>query len=171
MRFRKSNISDLNDLVDLIEQAKKFLRENGVDQWQDGYPYESDLRNDIEEDISYVIDNGNKIIGISSISFDGEKTYENIYEGNWITDDRYAVMHRVAVHNEFKGKGVFSKLLREAEKLAAENGVFSIKIDTHVDNIVMQNSLIKNGFERCGIIYLDDGNKRIAFEKVINNYK
>jgi hypothetical protein len=30
----------------------------------------------------------------------------------------------------------------------------------------MQNLLIKNGFSKCGIIYLEDGAERLAFQKI-----
>ncbi|WP_455539180.1 hypothetical protein [Terrisporobacter sp.] len=46
-----------------------------------------------------------------------------------------------------------------------EKKVHSIKIDTHEKNISMQNLLKKNNFEYCGIVYLEDGGKRVAFEK------
>ena len=35
------------------------------------------------------------------------------------------------------------------------------------EDIPMQNLLKKNGFSYCGVIYLEDGGKRIAFEKII----
>lgn len=35
----------------------------------------------------------------------------------------------------------------------------------------MQRSLIKNGFDYCGVIYLADGSKRVAFENVYNEIK
>ena len=39
-----------------------------------------------------------------------------------------------------------------------------LKIDTHADNLVMQNALSKEGFSRRGIIHLADGSPRIAYE-------
>ena len=40
----------------------------------------------------------------------------------------------------------------------------SIKIDTHKDNAVMQHQLEKYGFKRCGIIFLENGEDRIAYQ-------
>ena len=54
------------------------------------------------------------------------------------------------------------------KELAKEKGVTSIKIDTHEDNEAMRRSLIKNGFDYCGIIYLTDGNPRVAYEKLLD---
>ena len=79
-------------------------------------------------------------------------------------------MHRVAVHDRYKGKGIFKELIKEAENLALNKGIFSIKIDTHRDNISMQKAVLKNDFKKCGIIYLEDGSERIAFEKVMKYF-
>ncbi|MBE6049905.1 MAG: GNAT family N-acetyltransferase [Clostridium sp.] len=95
----------------------------------------------------------------------GEKTYENIYEGSWITNDEYGVIHRIAVDGGLKGRGVSSKIIKEAEKICLDEGIHCLKVDTHEDNKSMQKFLEKNGFIYCGVIYLADGAKRVAFEK------
>ena len=41
----------------------------------------------------------------------------------------------------------------------------NLKIDTHRDNVVMQNMLQKNGFQSCGIIHVQDGSERLAYQK------
>lgn len=167
MEFRQAKISDLDQIVEIIELSKKYLKETKVDQWQDGYPAKEDLRRDIESGNSYVLTNKDEIIATTVISLDGESTYNSIFNGEWITNEEYIVMHRVAVHEKYKGKGIFKELIKEAESLALNKGIFSIKIDTHRDNISMQKALLKSSFEKCGIIYLNDGSERIAFEKVI----
>ncbi|MGU8378871.1 GNAT family N-acetyltransferase [Clostridium perfringens] len=171
MEFRQANISDLDQIVEIIELSKKYLKETKVDQWQDGYPAKEDLRRDIESGNSYVLTNKDEIVATTVISLDGESTYNSIFNGEWITNEEYIVMHRVAVHNKYKGKGIFKELIKEAESLALNNDIFSIKIDTHRDNVSMQRAVVKNNFKRCGIIYLEDGSERIAFEKVINFFR
>ena len=171
MEFRQANISDLDQIVEIIELSKKYLKETKVDQWQDGYPAKEDLRRDIESRNSYVLTNKDEIVATTVISLDGESTYNSIFNGEWITNEEYIVMHRVAVHNKYKGKGIFKELIKEAESLALNNDIFSIKIDTHRDNVSMQRAVVKNDFKRCGIIYLEDGSERIAFEKVINFFR
>lgn len=170
MEFRQANISDLDQIVEIIELSKKYLKETKVDQWQDGYPAKEDLRRDIESGNSYVLTNKDEIVATTVISLDGESTYNSIFNGEWIINEEYIVMHRVAVHDKYKGKGIFKELIKEAESLALNKGISSIKIDTHRDNISMQRALVKNNFKRCGIIYLEDGSERIAFEKVIKPF-
>ena len=170
MEFRQAKISDLDQIVEIIELSKKYLKETKVDQWQDGYPAKEDLRRDIESGNSYVLTNKDEIVATTVISLDGESTYNSIFNGEWITNEDYIVMHRVAVHDKYKGKGIFKELIKEAENLALNKGISSIKIDTHRDNISMQRAVVKNDFKRCGIIYLEDGSERIAFEKVLKSF-
>ncbi|MDM0622319.1 GNAT family N-acetyltransferase [Clostridium perfringens] len=170
MEFRQANISDLDQIVEIIELSKKYLKETKVDQWQDGYPTKEDLRRDIESGNSYVLTNKDEIVATTVISLDGESTYNSIFNGEWITNEEYIVMHRVAVHEKYKGKGIFKELIKEAESLALNKGISSIKIDTHRDNISMQRAVVKNDFQKCGIIYLEDGSERIAFEKVLKSF-
>lgn len=170
MEFRQAKISDLDQIVEIIELSKKYLKETKVDQWQDGYPAKEDLRKDIESGNSYVLTNKDEIVATTVISLDGESTYNLIFNGEWITNEEYIVMHRVAVHDKYKGKGIFKELIKEAESLALNKGISSIKIDTHRDNISMQRAVVKNDFKRCGIIYLEDGSERIAFEKVLKSF-
>ncbi|EOU1465525.1 GNAT family N-acetyltransferase [Clostridium perfringens] len=170
MEFRQANISDLDQIVEIIELSKKYLKETKVDQWQDGYPAKEDLRRDIESRNSYVLTSKDEIVATTVISLDGESTYNSIFNGEWITNEEYIVMHRVAVHDRYKGKGIFKELIKEAENLALNKGIFSIKIDTHRDNISMQKAVLKNDFKKCGIIYLEDGSERIAFEKVMKYF-
>ena len=170
MEFRQAKISDLDQIVEIIELSKKYLKETKVDQWQDGYPAKEDLIRDIESRNSYVLTNKDEIVATTVISLDGESTYNSIFNGEWITNEDYIVMHRVAVHDKYKGKGIFKELIKEAEVLALNKGISSIKIDTHRDNISMQRAVVKNDFKKCGIIYLEDGSERIAFEKVLKSF-
>jgi RimJ/RimL family protein N-acetyltransferase len=115
---------------------------------------------------SYVLLKDDNIVATVAVSFDGESTYNNIYDGKWLTNDKYAVIHRIAVDNTYKGLGLSSEIIKRIEELCVINNVHSIKVDTHRENLSMQRLLKKNNFEYCGIIYLLDGNERIAFEKI-----
>jgi hypothetical protein len=73
----------------------------------------------------------------------------------------------LAVNNNYKGLGISSKIIRNVEQLCLKKSVYSIKVDTHEENLSMQKMLKKNQFQYCGVIYLEDGSKRIAFEKIL----
>lgn len=165
MEFRKSLQSDVKNILGIIKEAKEYLKSNNIDQWQeDNYPTAETFLDDINNGTSYVLVKDDEVVATASISFDIEPTYKHI-EGNWLTTDNYIVIHRVAVTNKLKGLGLASIILKNAENLALDNNVHSIKIDTHSDNKAMQKVLLKNNFTYCGIIHLEDNSSRIAFEK------
>ncbi|EEH98604.1 GNAT family N-acetyltransferase [Clostridium tertium] len=165
MIFRKSTEKDLKNIMKIINEAKAFLKNNKVDQWQNGYPNEGVILKDIRNNISYVLEDTGEIIGTTSLSFDVEETYNNIYEGKWISNGKYAVIHRIAVSNNINRKGIGTEIIKKSEEICLSKGIKNIKIDTHEDNLIMQKLLEKNSFKYCGVIYLLDGSKRIAFEK------
>ncbi|MCQ2969324.1 MAG: GNAT family N-acetyltransferase [Clostridium sp.] len=165
MEFRKTVANDLSEVMKIIKDAQEYFKEQGIDQWQNNYPNEEVIKSDIENNHSYVLIKDGKVVATTVASFAGEKTYDKIYEGKWLTKDKYIVIHRVAVASTLKGLGVAGELMKNIEKLAFKNNVKSIKGDTHEDNKSMQRMFEKNGFARCGVIYLEDKSKRIAFEK------
>ena len=167
MEFRKSTTDDIEDILNIIRQAQEYLKDAGIDQWQNGYPNKETIEKDIKEEHSYVLVENNKVIATAAISFDEEKTYSTIFEGSWLSDKTYAVIHRIAVERSLKGSGLASIIIKETERLSLQKGVASIKVDTHKNNLSMQRFLEKNGFSYCGIIYLEDGSKRLAYEKFI----
>ncbi len=167
MEFRKAMEVDIDSIMNIIKQAQEYFKEQGTDQWQNNYPNVETIKNDIEKGYGYVLLKDGKIVGTVSVSFDGEKTYENIYEGKWISNLQYAVVHRMAIDSKLKGKGLASIIMKNIEKMCLDRDVHSIRIDTHEDNKSMQRLIDKNGFKYCGIIYLADGSKRLAYEKLI----
>lgn len=167
MEFRKASEIDINNIMCIIKQAQAYFKEQGINQWQNNYPNTETISEDIANNHSYVLLKDNKIVATAAISFDGERTYDSIYEGEWISNDEFAVIHRIAVDNTCKGLGLSSQIIKSVEKLCLDKGVHSIKVDTHEENISMQKLLKKNKFQHCGVIYLEDGGKRIAFEKTI----
>lgn len=167
MDFRIAVETDINNVMNIIKQAQAYFKEQRIDQWQNNYPNAETISNDIANGHSYVLLKDNKIVATAAVSFDGEKTYNSIYEGEWISDNEYAVIHRIAVDNTHKGLGLSSKIIKHAEELCLNKGVHSIKVDTHKENISMQKLLEKNNFKYCGMIYLEDGSKRVAFEKIL----
>jgi len=166
MKFIKTSNKDIDNVMKIIKKSQEYFKSQGIDQWQNNYPNNNVIQNDINNGHSYILIKDDKIIATTAISFDGENTYNKI-DGKWLSENDYAVIHRIAVDKLYKGLGIGGKIIKEVEKLCKEKEVNSIKIDTHKDNKSMKRLLEKNGFEYCGIIYLDDGSERIAFEKII----
>lgn len=165
MEFRKSIKSDINSIMNIIKQAQEYLKNQGLDQWQNNYPNIDTINQDIDNVNSYVLVDNGKILGTVAVIFDGEKTYNTIYKGEWLSHGEYTTIHRLAVDSNCRGRGISSLILEYVEEISIDRGIHSIKIDTHRGNIPMQKFLQNQGFEYCGIIYLEDGDERLAFEK------
>lgn len=164
--FRKADFNDVSQIMDIIKQAQEFFKNSKIDQWQNNYPNIETINNDILNGYSYLLEVNNQIVATLAIIFDREKTYDKIYFGKWMSDKDYVTIHRIAIANEFKGLNIGEMMIDKTVQLAQKNLVDSIKVDTHKDNIVMQKFLLKNKFEYCGIIYLEDGNERLAYQRV-----
>lgn len=166
MEFKKATKEDLPKIMEIIGQAKEFFKTKGINQWQDNYPNEEVITDDINKGESYILVKDDKIIGTVAVSFEKEIAYEKIYEGKWLSNNDYCVIHRIAVHNDYKGLGISHNMIKCIERLCIENGINSIKIDTDENNNIMKGMLKKNSFEYCGLIYYENNNKKIAFEKL-----
>lgn len=159
MNIRRTNHEDLSDVMNIYSLARDFMRNTGnPNQWNQNYPSLELIQSDIHSDISYIVlDDQENIIGVFMYSTDIDPTYLEI-EGLWLNDEPYGVIHRIASKPEVKGVGsyVFDWALQQCDNL---------RIDTHHENTVMRNLLKKEGFEECGIIYLVNGEPRIAYQK------
>lgn len=167
MIFRKTTIEDINKVIKIINQAKVYFKEMKIDQWQDGYPNEEVIKKDITNNNSYVLEKDGDIVATAMFAIERDINYDNIYDGKWLTENEYAVIHRIAVNNDYKGLKLAAEIVNNAVKICKKNNIGSIRIDTHENNISMQKFLENNGFKYCGVIYLEDKSPRIAFEKLI----
>lgn len=168
MEIRKTREADKSEILKIYDQAKAYFKSRGIDQWQNGYPDEECLTADMEDGISYVVEENGAVIATAAIMTGKDACYDVIEEGNWLSQaEEYGVVHRIAVAEEKKGKGIGVWLLNRAEGMCRARGVRYMRMDTHKDNLSMQRLLSKCGYQSCGIIYVEDGTKRIAFEKRI----
>ena len=171
MKFRKSTFNDIDEMMSIVNDAKSLLKNQNIDQWQSGYPNRPLLEQDVYDGIGYVLCDDSKILGMCAITFGADESYAEI-SGDWKTNgDNYAVVHRMAVAKDSHGRGLGVTIYKEAEKLACAQQMKSIRADTHQENIAMQKTMFKSGFEPCGIIHIkggeENGHPRLAMEKIL----
>jgi len=159
MMIRPAVPADLPAILPVYRAAREYMRTSGnPNQWGDNKPAPELLAADIEQHQLYVITGDDGAIHAAFVFFIGiEPTYAEIFDGAWLDDGSYGCIHRVASDGTLRG--VFTAITDFAKNRAA-----SVRIDTHHDNHTMQHVLEKNGFIRCGIIYLKNGDPRIAFQ-------
>lgn len=160
MNIRNADLLEAQEIKQIYENAKLFMRASGnMHQWNGSYPEIELIERDIKNGNCYVCVENGEILGVFCLFEGPDTTYNEIFGGSWKTNGEYYVIHRIAVSKH--GLGVADACYAYG---LAKNGV--LRIDTHRDNLPMQRSLAKNGFEYCGIIYLESGDERLAFEKV-----
>jgi GNAT superfamily N-acetyltransferase len=165
MILRKADFSETHVIWTILQQAIEQRKQDGSDQWQNGYPNEETVRDDINNGYGYVLLDDNVISAYAAILFGIEPAYQNI-KGKWLTNGDYVAVHRVATSNAVKGKGVATLLFKMIEDLCLKQNVFSIKVDTNFDNLPMLKILDKLGYTYCGEIFFS-GASRKAYEKVL----
>lgn len=165
MILRKTRISDIPRVMEIINQAKQYFKNNDIDQWQDGYPCEQSIKTDIDNDEAFVLENQGKILGTCMVTIQGEPTY-NVIDGEWLYNEDYICVHRIAVDSQYKGTGLGTIILDQAVAMYPQ--YHSLRMDTHEHNLSMQRLLTKYGFQFCGIITLQSGALRRAYEKKVN---
>ncbi len=159
MEIRRSSKSDMDMIQQIYAQAREFMKMNGnSNQWVNEYPPASLIEQDIASNHSYVCMEQGEIVGTFFFEEGPDPTYAIINQGKWLNNEPYGVVHRLASGNGKRGVATFC--LNWCYQQCG-----NIRIDTHKDNLPMQNLLKKNGYVPCGIIYLADGDDRIAFQK------
>lgn len=157
--IRRATYDDVSVLMDVFRKARGIMRSSGnMNQWNDGYPSEEIVRRDIDNGHSYVLCEDGKVVATMAFIPGPDPTYAEIYDGGWLSDAPYHVIHRIAVAEP--GHNAAKALLDWGFGQAG-----SIRIDTHKDNVIMHHVLSKYGFTHCGVILLANGDPREAYQK------
>ncbi len=160
MIIRPATYADVAAAAKIYDDARQFMKETGnPSQWAGEYPNGYDVELGIAKGTSYVCENEGEIVATFHFEANADDpTYRKIYEGEWKNSEPYGVIHRIAV--KYHRRGIIDFCYGECFKI-----IPNLKIDTHRDNLPMQKSLNRCGFEYCGVIFLENGEERIAFQK------
>lgn len=160
MEIRKADIHSLEEILEIYKNARTFMAENGNPaQWGNTYPSEETIRRDIAQGKCHLCMENKKILCVFYFAVETEPNYLEITDGNWLNDKPYGVVHRIASAGGVKGAATYCL------NWAFEQSGGNLRIDTHDDNLPMQNLLGKLGFTRCGRVTVEDGTPRIAYQK------
>ncbi len=159
-QLRKAVSEDLLRIEEIYAYARKFMAETGnPNQWGKTTPPTSQLVEDIANGDLYVLTQEGTIHGVFYFYIGEDPTYGVIEDGQWRSARPYGTIHRIA------GDGSGGVLA--AAVAFAKSKINHIRIDTHHDNKIMQKAVAKQGFHRAGIIHLENGSPRIAYDLLI----
>lgn len=157
--IQQASIQDMDSILGIYARARDFMAASGnPNQWKDGYPGRELLTGDIRKEELYVVKDGERICGVFFFHIGEDPTYGYMENGGWRSNDPYGTIHRIA--SDGSG-GIFPACLN-----FCRNKIGHIRIDTHHDNKPMQHVVEKYGFSRRGIIYVQDGSPRIAYDLI-----
>ena len=161
----KATRRDTDDIMVVIEEARESIGRLGIDQRQYGYPNREVVLKDIDAGVSFIArDKDTGALCGTFAAIGSDPSYENIFEGAWLTDGSYIALHRFCVARAYRGMGVSDTIIGYLKEYCAEHGIGSLRVDTHHGNYPMIRMLERAGFTRCGVVYLRNGEHRVAYE-------
>ena len=160
MNIRLAEEKDLEEILKIYEYAREFMAKTGnPNQWVGGHPKKSILEDDIEKKQLFVCEKDGVLKGVFAFIIGEDPTYGYVEGGKWRNSEAYGTIHRIA-------RGPYPESIAKESMDFCKSKIKNVRIDTHFDNKVMQKVVSKNGFEKCGVIYLEDGSPRIAYHYV-----
>lgn len=161
MYIRPAENCDFDEIMSIYAYAREQMRLAGnPKQWGTDRPSPETVREDIAKKQAYVIIHQNVLCGVFAFIIGEDPTYRRIEHGTWPNEEPYGTLHRVA------GNGHAHGILAEALTFCEEK-IGNIRIDTHRNNKIMLHLLEKYGYQKCGYIYVEDGTRRIAYQKSV----
>lgn len=157
MNIRLASCADLPRIEEIYAIGRAYMRQTGnMTQWIGGYPQRHLLEEDIAKKQLFVMENESGLHGVFAFILGNDPTYGYI-EGKWPNEKPYGTIHRIASDGTVKGTVALARQY-------ALGFIDELRIDTHHDNRTMQHVVEKNGFRYCGVIYLENGDPRMAYQ-------
>ena len=138
--IRQAAKNDLEQIMPIIDEAKKFLKEEGNQQWQSDYPNVETITADIEEGVAWVLIVDQKIAGYTAITYGPDSNYKK-FDGKWNNDlDPYVAIHRVAISDEYRGMHIYD----DSVNVLTSFSVFPAQIEKLADFAAVSPAQLKN---------------------------
>lgn len=158
---RNATLGDLDHIMEMVDHSRSIMRANGNNSQWGGYPGRDLIGNDIATGIGHVMTEGSRVVGYFAMLTQPEPTYEYIEDGLWLDDTTpYVTLHRLACVPGMQGIARCAFEWGEAH-------ASSVRVDTHLDNHIMLHIINSRGYTRCGVVYMQDGSPREAFQKMM----
>lgn len=74
--FRNATEIDFEHIWEIILYAKESRKLEGSTQWQDGYPNQQQIYQDIQKQQAFVWEEHGRVLGYTALIFDTEPAYE-----------------------------------------------------------------------------------------------
>lgn len=148
MEIRKAELKDLNIIIDIFKSAIDTMNSNSIYQWDEIYPDNTILKQDIVSDQMYVGIIDDKIVSAVVVNNEFDEQYKN---GNWKYDnERFAVVHRLCVSPDYQNKKVGRNTMLMIEELLKKEGIQYIRLDAFSQNPYALRMYEALGYKKIG---------------------
>jgi len=151
MKIRLANLTDIPDIMRVINAVVPGMLAAGNFQWDSSYPNPKVFETDIALNQLWVAVIDGEIAGVTAITTDQSPEYADV---GWDINETAIVTHRLAVHPKFTGRGIAVALLIQAEHEAVKHHISVLRIDTNTKNQATQALFPKLGYVYAGEIGL-----------------
>jgi ribosomal protein S18 acetylase RimI-like enzyme len=162
--IRRATLFEVPELMALVRKVVPLMRAAGNLQWDDSYPTSDVFLEDIRQRQLWVADVEGILAGVAAITTDQAPEYAEV---GWDISETAIVVHRLAVDPDFRGFGIATMLMEEAEALAYEQGIGVLRVDTSKQNEATQRLFPKLGYMYAGEVGLAfrPGLRVLCYEK------
>jgi GNAT superfamily N-acetyltransferase len=153
------------DAFRLINCARLDLLQKNIDQWDELYPTDELIRDDIESGNAFGLFEDSKLVGYIV----ADETYASEYETiRWKHHcEKVLMLHRLCVNPAFHNRGFAKALIVHSEEWALLNAYGAIRLDVYENNKIIQYLVESLSYNYCGDIRLRKGIFR-CYDKAID---
>ncbi|QQU05074.1 GNAT family N-acetyltransferase [Myroides odoratus] len=152
--IRQVAVSDVNQIVEVLHQVKQDMFSKGIDQWDEHYPNEKTIQEDLNKKQAYIYSENGEVLAYMVLNQEYDIEYNNL---NWSTPTPFVVIHRLFVKPTAQGKGISSQMIQYAEQYATENNYASIRFDAYALNNTANAVYLKKGYAFVGTVQFRKG--------------
>ncbi|MBH1941885.1 GNAT family N-acetyltransferase [Mobilitalea sibirica] len=155
VKFRIAHKNDLEEVISLYNEAIAHMLHSKIYQWDERYPNEEVLTEDIEKNELYVLTEKDKIIACVVINEDQDASY---HSANWkYVSDKIAIIHRLCVHPRAQRKGIGKLLMKCSEEWICQQEYEAIRLDTFTNNHIARKLYEGLGYSYVGEVTFRKG--------------
>lgn len=147
-------MQDLNAIMNLIRSCTSHMEAQKIHQWDEIYPDECTIKNDVDKQHLYLLEEDGKACGIIVLNEVQEPEYKNV---KWKFLGKTLVVHRLAIEPSNQQKGLARMLMQFAHKVAIEQHYETIRLDAFIHNPAAVGLYEKLGYRKAGAVTFRKG--------------
>ena len=165
MNFRQAALRDVDAIIELVQQRIDWMDAMGLHQWNETDYFGRYPRDYWEDRIGYFLvgeENGKVVVAVALYTEDVRWTRDGHYTGT-ASGDAYYIHHLVT---STAAKGAGAAMMRYVESYALEHEVHLLRLDSAIDNKVLESYYNRLGYVACGTCH-DRKYHGILREKIV----